>query len=55
VGSEEVGQLEGAAVKMRVDVTEDMGVVVDSVHKSGESKWETPWALMSMALSKEMM
>jgi hypothetical protein len=55
VGSEEVGQLEGAAVKMRVDVTEDMGVVVDSVQKSGESKWETPWALMSMALSKEMM
>jgi hypothetical protein len=32
---------------MCVDVTDDMGVVVDPVQKSGESKWETPWALMS--------
>jgi hypothetical protein len=33
-----------------------MGVVVDSVQKSGETEWEeTPWSLTSMAWSKEMM
>jgi hypothetical protein len=42
-------------VRIRVDCTEDMGVVVGSAQKSGETKWDTQWALMSMAWSKEMM